>query len=94
MMLQAVQDSAAAVGGDVGAWEHIKTFVTAPGPEAPFKIYLVVMFVLWLIALRSRNKKTFEKQAQEVLDEKYASGELSKKSYDKFRQDVSLRPKR
>jgi uncharacterized membrane protein len=52
------------------------------------------MFVLWLLALRSRHKKTFEKQAQEVLDEKYASGELTKKSYDKFRQDVSLRPKR
>jgi hypothetical protein len=89
MMLQVVQDTASA-----GVGEQIKNFIEAPGPAGPFKIYLVVMFVLWLLALRSRHKKTFEKQAQEVLDEKYASGELTKKSYDKFRQDVSLRPKR
>jgi hypothetical protein len=89
MMLKFVQDTAAISGS-----EHIRNFIEAPGPAGPFKIYLVVMFVLWLLARRSRNKKTFEKQAQEVLDEKYASGELTKKSYDKFRQDVSLRPKR
>lgn len=60
----------------------------------PLAIYLVVMFVLWLLALRGRGKETFSKQAQEVLEEKFQSGEINKKTYDKFRQDVTLRPKR
>jgi hypothetical protein len=67
---------------------------TTPSATNPFMIYLVVMFVLWLLARRGNKKATFTKQAQEVLDEKYASGEITKKAYDKFRQDVSLRPKR
>jgi uncharacterized membrane protein len=51
--------------------------------------------VLWLIARRhDRKKDTFQGQAQEVLDEKLQKGELSREAYDKFRQDLALRPKR
>lgn len=63
------------------------------GPTA-LKGYLATMFLLWLLALRGRKKATFTKQAQEVLDEKYTAGEINKKTYDKYRQDVELRPKR
>lgn len=81
MMLQVAKDSAPAKGF------HLD------GPTA-LKAYLAIMFVLWLLALRGRKKETFTKQAQEVLDEKYADGEINKKTYDKYRQDVTLRPKR
>jgi hypothetical protein len=81
-LLQAAQDTATS-----GTGLHLD------GPTA-LKGYLAVMFVLWLLALRGRKKTTFTKQAQEVLDEKYTAGEINKKTYDKYRQDVSLRPKR
>jgi len=85
-MLGIVQDSTKADSSHISFSSHTAT--------NPFMIYLVIMFVLWLLALRGRKKDTFTKQAQDVLDEKYAQGELTKKAYDKFRQDVSLRPKR
>jgi hypothetical protein len=87
MMLGLAQDTTTA-----GDSSHIS--FTSASPTNPFMIYLFVMFVLWLLARRGRKKETFTKQAQEVLDEKYAAGEINKKTYDKFRQDVSLRPKR
>lgn len=82
MLLQIAQDTAAT-----------KTGFHLDGPTA-LKGYLALMFVLWLLALRGRKKATFSKQAQEVLDEKFTAGEINKKTYDKYRQDVSLRPKR
>ena len=78
--------------------EKVKAFIDTPAPYSPFSEYLAVMFMLWLLArieqARKDRKKSFESQAQEVLDAKFEQGELSKKAYDKFRQDVSLRPKR
>jgi uncharacterized membrane protein len=88
MTLRLAQDSAAAVNDNVG------NFFGSGSPTSPFKIYLLVMFILWLLARRGRKKETFSKQAQEVLDEKFTSGEITKKTYDKFRQDVTIRPKR
>jgi hypothetical protein len=89
MMLQIVQDAPAPELGD-----HIYSFLDTPAPYSPFSEYLAVMFLLWLLARRGRKKETFERQAQDVLEEKFAAGEITKKTYDKFRQDVSLRPKR
>lgn len=79
-----------------GDWvDSLLTFLDTPAPYSPLSEYLLVLFVLWLIARRhDRKKETFEKQAQEVLDEKLDQGELSKAAYDKFRQDLALRPKR
>jgi uncharacterized membrane protein len=51
--------------------------------------------VLWIFARRGKPKQgDFNRQAQEVLDAKYRSGEISRKTYEKYRQDISLRPKR
>lgn len=79
-----------------GDWvDSLLTFLDTPAPYSPLSEYLLVLFVLWLIARRhDRKKETFEKQAQEVLDEKRDRGELSKEAYDRFRQDLALRPKR
>jgi hypothetical protein len=79
-----------------GDWvDSLLTFLDTPAPYSPLTEYLLVLFVLWLIARRhDRKKETFEKQAQEVLDEKLDRGELSRDAYDKFRQDLALRPKR
>jgi hypothetical protein len=79
-----------------GDWvDSLLTFLDTPAPYSPLSEYLLVLFVLWLIARRhDRKKETFEKQAQEVLDEKLDRGELSRDAYDKFRQDLALRPKR
>ncbi len=89
LMLQVVEGSATPEVKD-----HIYSFLDTPAPYSPFSEYLAIMFLLWLLARTGRKKETFEKQAQEVLEEKYASGEINKKTYDKFRQDASLRPKR
>jgi hypothetical protein len=77
-----------------GLWDRIMTFVDTPAPFSPFGEYLLVLFVLWYIARRANRPKPFDTQAQDVLDEKYAAGELSKNAYDKYRQQMTLRPKR
>jgi hypothetical protein len=78
-------------------WIAIKTFINTPAPYSPFSEYLAVLFLLWLLARRNHRQRTqgdFARQAQEVLDTRHASGELSRKAYDKYRQDVALRPRR
>jgi hypothetical protein len=80
-----------------GDWVNsVLTFLDTPAPYSPLSEYLLVLFVLWLIARRNnrKSKDTFESQAQEVLDDKLQLGELSQDAYDRFRQDLILRPKR
>lgn len=79
-----------------GDWvDSILLFLDTPAPYSPLSEYLLVLFVLWLIARRhDRKKETFEAQAQDVLDDKLQEGELSREAYDRFRQDLALRPKR
>lgn len=75
-------------------WETVKVFVDSPAPYSPYSEYLLLLFILWLMARRERGKPDFDRQAQQVLDEKYGSGELSKESYEKYRQELSVRVKR
>jgi len=93
MMLQI--SAAAAEGG--GWWQAVKDFVDTPAPYSPFTEYLLLLFILWLVArlehARDERRKSFNKQAQDVLQEKYEQGELSKGAYEKFRQDVTMRPR-
>jgi uncharacterized membrane protein len=61
----------------------------------PYTEYIAILFVFWLFARRGAQKQgDFNRQAQEVLDELYQRGEITEKAYQKFRQDISLRPKR
>ena len=92
LLMQVARDTVA-VQSD-GFFQRVKDFIDTPAPYSPFSEYLLVLFILWLLARRANRKESFDTQAQEVLDEKYARGEISKKAYDKYRQDVSLRPKR
>lgn len=95
LLLQATRRADELAETTDGFFDRVLHFIDSPAPYSPFSEYLLLLFVLWLIArIQHRRKSTFDTQAQEVLDEKYAQGELSKKAYDKFRQDVSLRPKR
>jgi hypothetical protein len=91
MLLQVAPDTS------TGWWQAVKEFVDTPAPYSPFTEYLLLLFVLWLVARlehsREERKKSFEKQAQDVLEEKFASGELSRTSYEKYRQDVTMRPR-
>lgn len=80
--------------GDDGFVDYVITFLDTPAPYSPFSEYLLVLFVLWLIARRHERKRSFDAQAQEVLDEKFARGELTRTAYEKYRQDVAVRPKR
>lgn len=91
MLLQAAADASAQ-----GDWvDSVLQFLDTPAPYSPLTEYLLVLFILWLIARRhERKKESFDAQAQEVLDAKLAEGELTKEAYDKFRQDMILRPKR
>jgi hypothetical protein len=77
-----------------GWWGHVIDFFNTPAPYSPFSEYLLVMFVMWLLARRANRRRTFDSQAQEVLDQKYADGEISKTAYEKYRQEMALRPKR
>jgi hypothetical protein len=62
---------------------------------SPYTEYVIILLVFWLFARRGGQKQgDFNRQAQEVLDELYQKGEISKKAYEKFRQDISLRPRR
>jgi hypothetical protein len=90
MLLQAATETATPGWG-----QRILDFVDTPAPYSPFSEYLLVLFVLWLIARRAERKSdTFDTQAQEVLDEKFARGEISRKAYDKYRQEMAQRVKR
>lgn len=61
----------------------------------PYKYFIAVILVFWLVARRSGpDKDDFDAQAQRVLEEKYRNGEISQKAYEKYRQDISIRPKR
>jgi hypothetical protein len=78
-----------------GFFEHVKTFIDTPAPYSPFSEYLAVMFLLWLLARRDHeNKKDFHEEAQKVLDDKYHGGEINSKTYEKYRQELSLRLKK
>ncbi|MEO5510688.1 MAG: hypothetical protein ABIV28_04505 [Longimicrobiales bacterium] len=88
VLQQVVQDTV-----ESGPFDMIYSFLDTPAPYSPFSEYLAVMFLLWLLARRGK-KETFERQAQDVLEEKYRAGEINKKTYDKFRQDASVRSKR
>ena len=62
---------------------------------SPYNEFIVILFVLWLVARRGRPEaEDFNRQAQEVLEQKYRKGEISRKAYEKYRQDISMRPRR
>jgi uncharacterized membrane protein len=85
----------AAAEGSFGWWDSLKVFADTPAPYSPFSEYLLLLFVMWLIArVSNRPPKPFDTQAQEVLDQKYAEGEITPAAYNRFRQEMSLRPKR
>lgn len=72
-----------------GSLQHLYDFLS------PYNEFIAILFVLWLFARRGRPEQAdFNRQAQEVLEAKYRSGELSRKAYEKYRQDISLRPRR
>jgi len=70
-------------------------FLDTPAPYSPLSEYLAVMFLLWLLARRENSRRnTFDAAAQEVLDRKLQEGEIDRRTYEKYRQEMSLRPKR
>jgi hypothetical protein len=92
-----LQTAAAGPPPETGWWQAAKDFIDTPAPYSPFSEYLLLLFILWLVArlehARDQRRKSFEKQAQDVLQEKYEQGELSRAAFEKFRQDVSIRPR-
>ena len=89
-MLQAPVDTT-----DVSAeqgWDKIIHFIEDTGY---FKYYLLALFLLWLIArLGQKPRKDFSAEAQRVLDEKFQKGEIDVKTYEKYRQELSMRVKK
>jgi hypothetical protein len=75
-------------------FQKVLDFLDTPAPYSPFTEYFVVLLLLWLLARRGERRVTFDTKAQEVLDAKLAAGEIDRKTYDKFRQEMSMRPKR
>jgi len=72
--------------------QHVLTFIDTPAPYSPFPEYLLVLFLLWFLARRGREKKKyFSAEAAAVLDEKFKRGEIDKATYEKYRQELSMR---
>ena len=96
LLLQAAQQApASGVSHEVPNWmQHVLNFIDTPAPYSPFSEYLAVLFLLWLLARRSHEKKDFSAEAQHVLDEKFKQGEIDRETYDKYRQELSLRLKK
>jgi hypothetical protein len=69
-------------------------FLDTPAPYSPLSEYLLVLFLLWLLARRQRPKIDFGGQAQDVLEAKYKKGEIDEKTYEKYRQELSMRIKK
>ena len=69
-------------------------FLDTPAPYSPFSEYLLVLFLLWFLARREHKRKDFGGQAQDVLEQKFKNGEIDKKTYEKYRQELSMRVKK
>ena len=97
-LLAAVQRLAATAAGEpgpaAGVWEQVKGFIDTPAPYSPFSEYVLLLFLLWLLARREKGRADFNRKAQSVLEEKYAAGELSREAYEKYRQELSIRSRR
>jgi hypothetical protein len=76
-----------------GFMRKVLDFLDTPAPYSPFTEYLFILFVLWLLA-RRKDTKDFSAEAQQVLEEKFKKGEIDKKTYDKYRQELSMRIKK
>lgn len=74
--------------------ERVREFLDTPAPYSPLTEYLLVLFLLWLLARRQRPKADFGGQAQDVLEDKYKKGEIDEKTYEKYRQELSMRLKK
>lgn len=77
-----------------GFMQRFLGFIDTPAPYSPFSEYLLVLFVLWFLARRTEKKKDFSAEAQMVLDEKFKRGELDRATYEKYRQELTMRIKK
>jgi hypothetical protein len=46
------------------------------------------------MARRVEHKKDFSAEAQKVLDDKFQRGELDRNTYEKYRQELTMRVKK
>lgn len=77
-----------------GFMQKVLDFLDTPAPYSPFSEYLAVLLLLWLLARRGQENKDFAAEAQRVLDHKFEKGEIDRKTYEKYRQELSLQLKR
>lgn len=77
-----------------GFMQRFLEFIDTPAPYSPFTEYLLVLFILWFLARRTETKKDFSAEAQQVLDDKFKRGELDRPTYEKYRQELSMRIKK
>ena len=77
-----------------GFMQRFLEFIDTPAPYSPFSEYLLILFILWFLARRVETKKDFSAEAQQVLDEKFKRGELDRPTYEKYRQELSMRVKK
>ena len=95
LLIQAATTLPAETPTKVPGWlDHLLTFFDTPAPYSPFSEYLLLLFILWLMARRHHEKKDFGEEAQHVLDEKFKKGEIDRNTYEKYRQELTMRLKK
>jgi len=94
LLLQTVKRAANPEATRAAEWvDSVIALLDTPLPGSPLTEYLIVIGLLWLLARRKPPEPNFDQQAQDVLEYKLQQGELTRDAADKFRQDMSLRPK-
>ena len=74
--------------------QRVLHILESPIPEMSLWMVIVLLFILWVLFRQSRSRGSdLGANAEKVLRERYASGEIGEETYKKMLNDVRLRPK-
>lgn len=93
-LIQAAQPATDSASAHPGLTDRLKDLGLS-SPQHLLYGYIALLFVLWFLARRGRaRQKDFTAEAQIVLDEKFRKGEIDRETYEKYRQELSMRLKK
>jgi hypothetical protein len=72
--------------------QMVNDFKDAPHDSADYLAMVIVLLLLWLLLRRSDSRKEgdLKRNAVDVLEERFKSGELSQEAYNRARADLNI----